>query len=162
MGPAQAGHGVAERRLPVGQGAVQIEEDESGHGAETILRNLCADHRLCNTPSNGSRRSSFRVAFSSDHRDERADVTASSDAAVDVLLAQAASLPEPAVRARLRQAGSLTQAEVAEAIGVHRIQVVRWECGQAEPRNPKRRAYARLLDGLAQRYPHALTKEDTQ
>ncbi|WP_327687334.1 helix-turn-helix transcriptional regulator [Streptomyces sp. NBC_00467] len=69
---------------------------------------------------------------------------------------QSVRLPAPAARARLRQAASLTQAEVAEAIGVHRIQVVRWESGQAEPRNPHRRAYGRLLAGLAAQYPEVL------
>ncbi|MFJ2094680.1 helix-turn-helix transcriptional regulator [Streptomyces sp. NPDC087901] len=75
---------------------------------------------------------------------------------VDDLLAQAVRLPEPAVRARLRQAASLTQAEVAAAVGVHRIQVVRWESGQAEPRNPQRRAYGRLLERIATRHPDVL------
>jgi transcriptional regulator with XRE-family HTH domain len=80
---------------------------------------------------------------------------------VDALLTRTVGLPEPTTRARLRRAASLTQAEVAEAIGVHRIQVVRWESGAAEPRNPKRRAYGRLLAGLAAQYPEALNEPDT-
>ncbi|GGO60083.1 helix-turn-helix transcriptional regulator [Streptomyces lasiicapitis] len=74
-------------------------------------------------------------------------------ASVDSLLARSASLPAPAERARLRRAGSLTQAEVAEALGVHRVQVARWETGRAEPRAPHKQAYARLLKGLSARYP---------
>jgi HTH-type transcriptional regulator/antitoxin MqsA len=73
--------------------------------------------------------------------------------AVDELLRRPADLPTPEVRAKLRRAHRLTQQEVAEAIGVHRIQVVRWESGQAEPRNPHRRAYAHLLAGLAAQHP---------
>ncbi|MCX4538986.1 helix-turn-helix domain-containing protein (plasmid) [Streptomyces sp. NBC_00841] len=81
---------------------------------------------------------------------------------VDALLAQSVGLPAPAVRARLRQAASLTQIEVAAAIGVHRIQVVRWENGQAEPRNPHRRTYGRLLERLAAQFPDALMPTDTE
>ncbi|MGW6262561.1 helix-turn-helix transcriptional regulator [Streptomyces sp. NPDC055085] len=68
---------------------------------------------------------------------------------VESLLQRAVSLPAPAERARLRLAGNLTQAEVAEALGVHRVQVARWETGRAEPRQPHRQTYARLLSGLA-------------
>ncbi|MER7983386.1 helix-turn-helix transcriptional regulator [Streptomyces sp. NPDC095817] len=70
-------------------------------------------------------------------------------APVESLLHRAVTLPAPAERARLRLAGSLTQAEVAEALGVHRVQVARWENGRAEPRPPHRQTYARLLAGLA-------------
>lgn len=73
--------------------------------------------------------------------------------AVDALLACPTDLPSPAVRARLRQAAGLTQSDVAEVLGVHRIQVLRWEAGMAEPRRPNRLAYARLLRGLAAKYP---------
>ncbi|MFF4845518.1 helix-turn-helix domain-containing protein [Streptomyces collinus] len=78
------------------------------------------------------------------------------DRAVDELLRRPADLPPPAVRSLLRRAHRLTQQEVAEALGVHRIQVVRWEGGQAEPRNPHRRTYARLLAGLAKLHPEVL------
>lgn len=47
--------------------------------------------------------------------------------AVDEPLRRPAELPAPDVRARLRRARRLTQQEVAEVVGVHRIQVVRWE-----------------------------------
>jgi hypothetical protein len=36
---------------------------------------------------------------------------------------------------------------------VHRVQVVRWETGRAEPRQPHRQAYAQLLHGLAAKFP---------
>ncbi|MGW8954678.1 helix-turn-helix transcriptional regulator [Streptomyces sp. NPDC055709] len=81
--------------------------------------------------------------------------------AVDELLHRPADLPAPDVRAKLRRAHRLTQQEVAEAIGVHRIQVVRWESGQAEPRNPHRRAYAHLLAGLATQHPEVLRAAST-
>ncbi|MFD9398197.1 helix-turn-helix transcriptional regulator [Streptomyces sp. NPDC060011] len=70
-------------------------------------------------------------------------------APVESLLNRATALPAPTERARLRLAGNLTQAEVADALGVHRVQVARWETGRAEPRQPHRQTYARLLAGLA-------------
>ncbi|KRV48326.1 transcriptional regulator [Wenjunlia vitaminophila] len=77
-------------------------------------------------------------------------------AAVDALLEQAAGvLPPPAERVRLRQAGSLTQTEVARALKVRRETVADWEAGRKEPRPPKRAAYVRLLEGLAARFPAA-------
>ncbi|MGW3360562.1 helix-turn-helix transcriptional regulator [Streptomyces bungoensis] len=76
--------------------------------------------------------------------------------AVDELLRPPVELPPPSIRAELRRAHQLTQQQVAEAIGVHRVQVVRWENGQAEPRNPHRRAYLRLLEGLASQHPEVL------
>ncbi|MEU6594707.1 helix-turn-helix transcriptional regulator [Streptomyces sp. NPDC046881] len=76
--------------------------------------------------------------------------------AVDELLRATTDLPPPRIRAELRRAHRLTQQEVAEAIGVHRIQVVRWENGQAKPRNPHLRAYLRLLEGLAAQHPEVL------
>ncbi|MFE2090723.1 helix-turn-helix transcriptional regulator [Streptomyces sp. NPDC059460] len=77
--------------------------------------------------------------------------------AVDALLERTPDLPAPSVRGQLRRAHRLTQQEVADALGVHRVQVVRWERGQAEPRNPHRGDYARLLAGLAARHPEAAT-----
>ncbi|RAJ31275.1 hypothetical protein K353_06179 [Kitasatospora sp. SolWspMP-SS2h] len=73
-------------------------------------------------------------------------------AAVDVLLAKArdgGDLPEPAERERLRKAAALTQVEVAEALDTRRETFARWEAGTAQPRAPKRGAYAHLLAGLA-------------
>ncbi|MEU2823315.1 helix-turn-helix transcriptional regulator [Streptomyces bacillaris] len=49
----------------------------------------------------------------------------------------------------------LTQKDVADAVGVQRLAVVRWELGQSHPRRPHREAYAHLLQRLAERFPHA-------
>ncbi|MET7300426.1 helix-turn-helix domain-containing protein [Embleya sp. NPDC005575] len=82
--------------------------------------------------------------------------------AVDALLAQAQSdLPPPAERTRLRKAGGFTQQQVADALGVTRVTIVGWEAGRTEPRPPQRPAYARLLEGLAERYPTLDPAADT-
>ncbi|MFJ7495734.1 telomere-associated protein Tap [Streptomyces sp. NPDC097727] len=75
--------------------------------------------------------------------------------AVDALLEQAAQddLPAPAERKRLREAAGLSQAQIATALDTRREAVGNWETGKTEPRPPKRAAYARLLEGLAQRFP---------
>ncbi|MFG2197101.1 helix-turn-helix domain-containing protein [Streptomyces sp. NPDC048639] len=73
--------------------------------------------------------------------------------AVRALLTRPADLPSPAVRAKLRRAEGLTQQEVADAIGVGRVQVNRWEKGLAAPRQPHRDVYAELLKGLAEKHP---------
>lgn len=73
-------------------------------------------------------------------------------AAVDALLAKArdgGDLPEPVERERLRKAAGLTQLEVAEALSTRRETFAKWESGTAQPRVPKRGAYAFLLAGLA-------------
>lgn len=77
-------------------------------------------------------------------------------ASVDALLEQAAAqdaLPEPAERKRLREAGGLSQDQVAKALSVRRETITSWELGRTEPRPPKRAAYIRLLEGLAERFP---------
>ncbi|MFE7574653.1 telomere-associated protein Tap [Streptomyces sp. NPDC057521] len=75
--------------------------------------------------------------------------------AVDALLEQIAQdpLPPPAERKRLREAAGLSQDQVAKALKSRRESVGNWESGRSEPRPPKRAAYARLLEGLAARYP---------
>jgi DNA-binding transcriptional regulator YiaG len=76
--------------------------------------------------------------------------------AVDALLEQAAApdvLPAPAERKRLREAASLSQEQIAQALNVRRETVTGWESGRTEPRPRKRAAYIRLLDGLADRFP---------
>ncbi|MFJ7630920.1 telomere-associated protein Tap [Streptomyces sp. NPDC097595] len=75
--------------------------------------------------------------------------------AVDALLEQIAQdpLPPPAERKRLREAAGLSQDQVAKALKSRRESVGNWESGRSEPRPPKRAAYARLLEGLAVRYP---------
>ncbi|MEV7883303.1 sigma factor-like helix-turn-helix DNA-binding protein [Streptomyces sp. NPDC002817] len=62
----------------------------------------------------------------------------------------ATPLPPPKERRRLREAGSLTQAQVAERVGATRETVRAWESGRTNPRGRKREAYARLLDSLAE------------
>ncbi|MEU2147876.1 MULTISPECIES: helix-turn-helix transcriptional regulator [Streptomyces albovinaceus subgroup] len=64
-------------------------------------------------------------------------------------------LPTPRVRQQLRLAAGLTQQEVAEAVGVKRLAVARWELGQTHPRRPHRAVYIHLLKRLAERFPQA-------
>ncbi|MFG2886347.1 helix-turn-helix domain-containing protein [Streptomyces sp. NPDC048297] len=59
-------------------------------------------------------------------------------------------LPPPKERRRLREAGSLTQTQVAARLGVRRATVRAWERGKSAPGGPQRDAYARLLAALAQ------------
>ncbi|MEU9925176.1 helix-turn-helix transcriptional regulator [Streptomyces griseoluteus] len=75
--------------------------------------------------------------------------------AVDALLEQVAQddLPAPGERKRLREAAGLSQAQIATALNARREAVGNWETGKTEPRPPKRAAYARLLEGLAARFP---------
>ncbi|MFF8604055.1 helix-turn-helix transcriptional regulator [Streptomyces sp. NPDC015232] len=71
-----------------------------------------------------------------------------SDALVD-----ADTLPPPRVRQQLRVAANLTQAEVAEVIGVKRVAVARWEAGLTQPHRGNRLKYAELLRRLAKEHP---------
>ncbi|WP_435059730.1 helix-turn-helix domain-containing protein [Streptomyces sp. bgisy060] len=64
-------------------------------------------------------------------------------------------LPPPRVRAQLRLAAGLTQKDIAEAVGVKRVAVARWESGQTHPRRPHREVYIHLLQRLAERFPEA-------
>lgn len=64
-------------------------------------------------------------------------------------------LPSPRIRAQLRLAANLTQQDVADAVGVKRLAVVRWELGKSTPRRPQRDAYIHLLKRLAERFPEA-------
>ncbi|MFI6015479.1 helix-turn-helix domain-containing protein [Streptomyces sp. NPDC051243] len=61
----------------------------------------------------------------------------------------AAPLPPPSERRRLREACSLTQAQVAARVGVSRATVHAWEHGRTSPRGHRRESYAQLLDSLA-------------
>ncbi|WP_327129649.1 helix-turn-helix domain-containing protein [Streptomyces sp. NBC_01727] len=70
------------------------------------------------------------------------------------------TLPAPQVRQRLRLAAGLTQTEVAEAIGVKRLAVARWEAGLAQPHRGNRLAYAHLLRRLAVKHPNAAIEEE--
>ncbi|MDV9175334.1 helix-turn-helix domain-containing protein [Streptomyces sp. W16] len=65
----------------------------------------------------------------------------------------ATPLPPPKERRRLREAASLTQAQLATQVGVSRETVRAWETGRTTPRGRKREAYAKLLDDLAENTP---------
>ncbi len=74
-------------------------------------------------------------------------------AAVDELLAGEPGLPEPAERARLREAAGVTQARLAAKLSTSTQTIKNWESGRAEPRPPRRGPYIRLLEAWAERYP---------
>ncbi|WP_432020925.1 telomere-associated protein Tap [Streptomyces sp. 1222.5] len=77
--------------------------------------------------------------------------------AVDALLEDIArdDLPSPEERKRLREAAGLSQEQIAKTLKSRRETIGNWESGVTEPRPPKRAAYARLLEGLAARFPAA-------
>ncbi|MGV9554125.1 helix-turn-helix domain-containing protein [Streptomyces sp. NPDC003522] len=58
-------------------------------------------------------------------------------------------LPPPAERRRLREKGSLTQAQLATRLGVGRETVRAWETGRSTPSGRRRESYAKLLAALA-------------
>ncbi|MFS4096769.1 helix-turn-helix domain-containing protein [Streptomyces sp. AF1A] len=62
----------------------------------------------------------------------------------------AGPLPPPKERRRLRQARSLTQAQLAARLGVGRATVRAWESGRREPDGPEGAAYAELLASSAE------------
>ena len=62
--------------------------------------------------------------------------------------ASAAPLPSPKERRRLREARALSEAQVAEAVGVTRATVRSWETGRSDPRGRKLEAYVKLLGAL--------------
>ncbi|MFJ9448368.1 helix-turn-helix domain-containing protein [Kitasatospora sp. NPDC101235] len=73
---------------------------------------------------------------------------------VDALLAAVnTGLPVPAERQRLRLAAGLTPVQIAAALRVDSAQVLGWEDGSAVPGPDIAPAYARLLAGLAERFP---------
>ncbi|MFJ1708516.1 telomere-associated protein Tap [Kitasatospora sp. NPDC088346] len=75
-------------------------------------------------------------------------------AAVDALLHDTGPrLPEPAERARLREAAGVSQAKLAQVLRTTPQTVKNWEAGRSEPRPPRLEAYARLLEGWAQQHP---------
>ncbi|MFF3150714.1 helix-turn-helix domain-containing protein, partial [Streptomyces sp. NPDC057927] len=63
-------------------------------------------------------------------------------------------LPSPKECRRLREAQSLSQADVAAALGVTRATVRSWENGRTTPRGTNRDAYVRLLTGAQEVTPH--------
>ncbi|MFF3936154.1 helix-turn-helix domain-containing protein [Streptomyces phaeofaciens] len=74
----------------------------------------------------------------------------------------ATPLPPPKERRRLREAGALTQAQVAAQVGVTRETVRAWESGRATPRGRKREAYAKLLTSLTTSETEPATQPETQ
>ena len=64
-----------------------------------------------------------------------------------------AQLPPPSERVRLRKAQGLTQARIADALGVTPGAVGSWEKGRYEPRGEVREQYAELLRLIAERHP---------
>lgn len=82
----------------------------------------------------------------------------SEENSVEALLEEArltAAIPPPGERQRLREAASLSRAQVAAAVGVGRTTVANWETGVSEPAPPGRLQYLRLLKGLVEIYPAA-------
>ncbi|NUL34870.1 helix-turn-helix transcriptional regulator, partial [Streptomyces lunaelactis] len=57
-------------------------------------------------------------------------------------------LPSPKERRRLREANSLTEEQVATAVGVTRATLRAWETGRTNPRGHRRDVYAQLLAGF--------------
>ncbi|MEU5398796.1 helix-turn-helix domain-containing protein [Streptomyces sp. NPDC005963] len=55
-------------------------------------------------------------------------------------------LPSPKERRRLREAKSMSEQEVAVALGVTKATVRAWESGRSDPRGRRREAYVRLLE----------------
>ncbi|MGX1091729.1 DNA-directed RNA polymerase specialized sigma24 family protein/DNA-binding XRE family transcriptional regulator [Streptomyces albogriseolus] len=62
-------------------------------------------------------------------------------------------LPPPTERRRLREACSLTRAQLAKRLGVRPDTVRAWESGRSTPRGRNRAAYAELLSTLAADHP---------
>ncbi len=58
-------------------------------------------------------------------------------------------LPPPRVRRSIREAAGLSQGELADVLGVHRISVSRYESGQREPRGKLRLAYSEALRAMS-------------
>lgn len=54
-------------------------------------------------------------------------------------------LPPPAMRKLIRESAGVTQAELAEALGVSRVAVIHWERGDRYPRRQHLDGYARAL-----------------
>lgn len=84
------------------------------------------------------------------------------DALMQTAEQAAVKLPPPADRARLRKAQKLTQAQVAQGIGVSVASVSAWETpGRWEPRGPVRELYAELLRRIAARLGESTDWEET-
>jgi DNA-binding transcriptional regulator YiaG len=62
---------------------------------------------------------------------------------------QRRELPDPPLRRFIRERALLTQAEVAETLGVTDSAVCRWEAGRRTPRGVMKARYAELLGRLS-------------
>ncbi|MFB8167544.1 helix-turn-helix domain-containing protein [Kitasatospora purpeofusca] len=85
-------------------------------------------------------------------------------AAVDALLAgvePGPQLPDPAERARLREAAGVTQAQLAKVLQSTVQTVKNYENGRSTPKPPRLDAYLRLLEGWAAQYPPGATAPAT-
>ncbi|MCQ6555283.1 helix-turn-helix domain-containing protein [Streptomyces sp. C10-9-1] len=69
--------------------------------------------------------------------------------------ASGSSLPPPKERRRLREAKSLTEAQLAAEMGVTKATIRSWETGRTTPRGRKRAAYAKALASFAEEAPTA-------
>ena len=58
-------------------------------------------------------------------------------------------LPEPNLRRILRESARVSQEDLAQALGVNRSTICRWENGARSPRGSNLSAYLNLLDRLA-------------
>jgi DNA-binding transcriptional regulator YiaG len=57
-------------------------------------------------------------------------------------------LPSPAIARAIRHEAGVSQQQVADELGIHRVSVARWELGERAPRGELRLAYIALLDEL--------------
>jgi DNA-binding transcriptional regulator YiaG len=57
-------------------------------------------------------------------------------------------VPTPALARAIREEAGVSQARLAEELGVQRVTVTRWETGLRRPRGRLRAAYGRLLAQL--------------
>lgn len=60
-------------------------------------------------------------------------------------------LPDPATRGSIRRRANLTQRQLAEALGVTRVTVARWEIGTRTPRGDLLDDYLEALQELVER-----------
>jgi transcriptional regulator with XRE-family HTH domain len=58
------------------------------------------------------------------------------------------NLPKPARARAVRAAAGVSQARMADELGVHRVTLARWESGKWTPRGDSRVAYAQLIEAL--------------
>ena len=59
-----------------------------------------------------------------------------------------AKMPTPKMARALREAAGLSQGRIADALGVSRVAVGRWEAGLRKPRSKNKAAWAVLLAAI--------------